>query len=363
MTTRYADLLRRCETDPDVVGVVLSGSQARDMATEHSDFDVYVVLREDNGRWSTSRTPELDTMVFSVEDLADTSNRWQRYSYRGARVLMDRLGGRIADLVRAQATLTPAESDALVREQLDGYINFIYRAAKNRRDGRGDLAKLDEIEAAPWFLWTLFALYGRIRPYNKFLRWELDNYALPAPWTADYLIRVLTERPSALFPELERGHGRPSVVGPPLDDEVVVATMDGGAERPGKRRQPFGEGRSRAFRSQQPHVAGVVRRRDRVQFDVTVVRIDDRHNPAAPTAHDGPVEDDVTEAVEDRTRTVELDTVHGVRPVADDDVRTGVDRGVSDLPLVIANVVAGYSPVHRDDHDVHLTTQPRHIVA
>jgi nucleotidyltransferase-like protein len=204
MTTGYTDLLRRCETDPDVVGLVLSGSHARGMATEHSDFDVYVVVPEHNGRWSTSRTPELDTIVISVEELADTSDRWQRYSYRGARVLMDRLDGQIAELVRTQATLTPAESDALVREQLDGYVNFIYRAVKNRRDGRRDLARLEEIEAAPWFLWTLFALYGRIRPYNKFLRWELDTHSLPAPWTADYLIEVLTEQPSTLFPELER---------------------------------------------------------------------------------------------------------------------------------------------------------------
>jgi hypothetical protein len=204
MTTRYSDLLQSCETDPDVVGLVLSGSHARNMANEHSDFDVYVVLREHNGRWSTSRTPELDTIVIFVEDLADTSNRWQRYSYRGARVLMDRLDGQIAELVRTQATLTPTESDTLVREQLDGYINFIYRAMKNRRDGRPDLAKLDEIEAAPWFLWTLFALYGRIRPYNKFLRWELDTHPLPAPWTADYLIKALTGQPSTLFPRLER---------------------------------------------------------------------------------------------------------------------------------------------------------------
>lgn len=204
MTTRYADLFRRCETDPDVVGLVLSGSRARNMATEHSDFDVYVVVREDDGRWSTSRTPELDTIVISLAGLADTSNRWQRYSYRGAQVLLDRLGGRIAELVHAQSTLTPTESDTWVREQLDGYINFIYRAEKNRRDGRPELAELEEIEAVPWFLWTLFALYGRIRPYNKFLRWELDTHPLPAPWTADYLIKSLTEQPSALFPELER---------------------------------------------------------------------------------------------------------------------------------------------------------------
>lgn len=174
------------------------------MATEHSDVDVHVIVAERGGQWSrTSRTPELDTVVMSLTELADVSDRWQRYAYRGARVLLDRLDGRIAHLVHTQATLTPAESDAWVREQLDGYVNFIYRAAKNRRDGHDDLARLEEIEAAPWFLWTLFALYGRVRPYNKYLRWELDTYPLPAPWTADYLIPALTERPSMLFPDLE----------------------------------------------------------------------------------------------------------------------------------------------------------------
>jgi hypothetical protein len=174
------------------------------MATGHSDVDVLVIVSERGGRWSTtSRTPELDTIVMTLAELADVSDRWQRYAYRGARVLLDRLDGRIADLVHGQARLTPTESDAWVREQLDGYINFIYRAAKNRRDGRHDLARLEEIEAAPWFLWTLFALYGRVRPYNKYLRWELDTYPLPAPWTADHLIAALTERPSMLFPDLE----------------------------------------------------------------------------------------------------------------------------------------------------------------
>jgi hypothetical protein len=89
-------------------------------------------------------------------------------------------------------------------DRLDGCVNFIYRAAKNRRDARPDLAQLEEIEAAPWFLWTLFALYGRVRPYNKYLGWELDTHPLPAPWIADHLVKTLTDRPSRLFPELER---------------------------------------------------------------------------------------------------------------------------------------------------------------
>jgi len=189
--------------DPDVAGLVVSGSYARDLATARSDIDAYVILSAPGRDWSPSRGAGLDLAVMSVDQLADVSDRWQRYAYRGARVVLDRLDGRIGALVEAQATLRPAEADALVREQLDGYVNFAYRAAKNRRDGHDDLARLEEIEAAPWFLWTLFALFGRVRPYNKYLRWELENYPLPAPWTAGHLITSLTDRPSALFADLE----------------------------------------------------------------------------------------------------------------------------------------------------------------
>ena len=204
MNHAYTDLLARAEADPDVVGLILSGSKARGTAGPHSDYDVLVVVRADTPRWTGSHTPELDTAVLTLAALADTSDRWARYAYRGAVVLLDRLGGRIADLVHAQATLAPSEVDAFVREELDGYINFVYRAAKSRRDGHHDLARLDEIEAVPWFMWTLFALYGRVRPYNKYLRWELEHHPLPAPWTVDRLIGALTDRPSALFTDLER---------------------------------------------------------------------------------------------------------------------------------------------------------------
>jgi predicted nucleotidyltransferase len=124
---KYTELIARGEADPDVGGLILSGSVARGMATAYSDADVYVVVSQSGERWKTSRTSELDTIVISVEQLADVSDRWQRYSYRGARVLLDRLDGRVAALVRAQASLTSAEVQAWVREQLDGYINFVYR--------------------------------------------------------------------------------------------------------------------------------------------------------------------------------------------------------------------------------------------
>jgi predicted nucleotidyltransferase len=203
VSSDYPNLVARATADPDVVGLVLTGSHARGMATAHSDHDVYVVLGAPNARWATTRTPELDTIVLSVADLADTTVRWQRYSYRGALVLLDRLDGRIGKLVRAQATLTPAEADAWTREYLDGYLNFCYRAAKSRRDGRPDAARLDELEAGPWLLETVFALHGRVRPYNKYLRWELDTYPLPPPWSADLLIDAVTGYPTRLLGTVE----------------------------------------------------------------------------------------------------------------------------------------------------------------
>jgi predicted nucleotidyltransferase len=204
MGDSFESLVARAEADLDVVGVVLTGSRARGMATEHSDTDVLVVVRERGGAWlATTRTPELDTIVVTLSELADVSDRWQRYAYRGAHVLVDRLDGGISELVNTQATLTRAESDAWVRTDLDGYVNFCYRAAKSRRDGRHDLARLEEMEAGPWFLWTLFALYGRVRPYNKYLRWELETHPLPAPWSVDRLIATVLDRASRLFDDLE----------------------------------------------------------------------------------------------------------------------------------------------------------------
>lgn len=48
----------------------------------------------------------------TLEALADTSVRRQRYAYRGAKVLLDRLDGGIVELVDRQAT--PSREEAVV---------------------------------------------------------------------------------------------------------------------------------------------------------------------------------------------------------------------------------------------------------
>jgi hypothetical protein len=216
------DLRQRCESSPDVLGVVLSGSQASDgMATVHSDFDVYVIVKAaavTAGRWRTTRTPELDTIVASIDEFREPGDDWNRYSFTHARVLLDRLDREIARLVAAKGTLGRDEARTLAAASLDCYVNFAYRSAKNRRDGRPVEARLDAAESVPALLTMVFALHGRVRPYNKYLIWELTRYPLgSARWDGlpALLDRVLggdVEAQRYLFAAAEhearlRGHG------------------------------------------------------------------------------------------------------------------------------------------------------------
>jgi hypothetical protein len=73
-------------------------------------------------------------------------------------------------------------------------------------------------------LTTLFAIEGRVRPFNRFLRWELETFPLPgAEWSADVLLpRVQAivaigriEDQAALLRDVEalaRAHGLGSVI-------------------------------------------------------------------------------------------------------------------------------------------------------
>ena len=104
-------------------------------------------------------------------------------------------GGRITAAVRRQATVDDDEQRWILVDQdrLDGYVNFAYRALKSHRDGRVLEARLDAAESLPWLLDVVFTLAGRLRPYNKYLPWELREHPLAVPeWSAE-----------AFLPEIE----------------------------------------------------------------------------------------------------------------------------------------------------------------
>ncbi len=229
----------------DLLGIVLSGSAARDRATERSDLDVVVVLADEAAASRrTENSAEVDEIVDSWSELVTiapfgTEHWWYRWSYAWAPVLLDRTGGELAAAVRRQATLSPEEADAVLIEhdRLDGWVNFAYRALKSDRDGRPLEARLDAAESVPWLLDVVFAIAGRVRPYNKYLPWELRRHPLDG-WPADDLLDLVqrtldgdVDALRATFPRVRaacaahdatRGHSRTSDMIDGWADQLAV---------------------------------------------------------------------------------------------------------------------------------------------
>ena len=110
------DLVTRAQADPQVVGLVLSGSAAREgMTTKHSDIDVFVILQDGGpahgGGWQSLHSPDLDMAVMGLGELRDIpgpdrpDDWWHRYAFAHAQTLVDRTG-EVSGLVAAWGTLT-----------------------------------------------------------------------------------------------------------------------------------------------------------------------------------------------------------------------------------------------------------------
>lgn len=192
----YDALVELAAADPAVVGLVLKGSRAHDgMITRHSDHDVYVVLADDATtdltRFAGHRAAELDLVVVSLTEFrAAGMPGFERYALARAQVVLDRLDGGIARILADKARLGADEAFQDASGRLDAYANSLYRSVKNHRDGQALAARLDAADSIRYLLELLFALDRRPRPYNKYLKWELDRHPLPG-WDTDVLLRAV----------------------------------------------------------------------------------------------------------------------------------------------------------------------------
>jgi predicted nucleotidyltransferase len=196
----FADLVDLARRDDGIVGLVLTGSRASGFAvTEASDWDVRLIVRdgvldEYRGRFGTPHGSPVEVFVLTFDKLAAVGEigsrmAWDRPSYVHAQVVVDSPDGRVSALIDALRTLPPDVVHALAPERLDDYVNAYHRSAKSHRLGLEPEARLDAAESIPPLLDTLFALHGRVRPFNKHLRFELERRPLDGePWTAATLV-------------------------------------------------------------------------------------------------------------------------------------------------------------------------------
>ena len=191
--SEFARVLVAAQADPRVVGLLLGGSRGKDASyvTEHSDYDAYVVvsdagtLDEYAERFPTRHGDPVEVILVTLDSfrkhaLPGSGSEWNAYTFAHVTPLLDKLDGEISRLAEEKSRRDPASA----ADPLDGYVNMYYRAAKNHRDGLTLEAHFDAAESVPWFLDFLFPACGRVRPYNKWLRWELVNHPLPDPWSA-----------------------------------------------------------------------------------------------------------------------------------------------------------------------------------
>ena len=242
----FEELREAALDDERIVGVVVHGSRGKGaFVSPSSDFDVSLVVNGDTDpvrqRFPLRRGDPVEVVVYSLEEfrayaLPGSETEWNRYAFTHVKVEIDKLCGLVQQLVDEKGSLSADEAEGLAPAALDAYINSYYRSAKNLERGLALEAQLDAAESIPSLLSALFALNGRVRPFNKYLAWELEHFPLEGDeWTADTLLprlRTILEtgdlaEQQALFRSTEalaRRHGLGGVVD---DWEPDVAWLRG----------------------------------------------------------------------------------------------------------------------------------------
>lgn len=255
MTTHVGRVLERVSRHDAVVGVVVGGGRGKGVFTDQSDWDVYLVVRdgEDPGslRSTLARDGPADRVelcgVFTVEQFEahaaiGGAEEWNRYNFAHLVPELDRTPGRVLQhLCDAKEWLPEHVAAQRAPVALDAFLNAYYRALKNERDGYEIAAALDAAEAVTGLLNFVFTVERRVRPYNKFLAWELARHPLarawwPGPDAPSLLLHVLRRGTPAhlapIFRTLER-QVRALGLGQVVDDwgTEAVSALRGGVAR------------------------------------------------------------------------------------------------------------------------------------
>jgi hypothetical protein len=162
--------------DPEIIGLLLSGSLAAGMSYPDSDYDViYVLTDEAHTQYSVENNwPKLGVNAHTSKPKhlwhdcphgLRTAAEIGDGSYTESEVLLDKTGALVE--LHAMLTFMPeAKAKEVVEKSYDAYLNGLMRSCKAWRRGNDLGARVMAAESATWLLHTLFALERRWRPWN-----------------------------------------------------------------------------------------------------------------------------------------------------------------------------------------------------
>ena len=187
---------------------------------------MFVIVRRPDDRWRFVYASPVEMVAMTIEEfesyaLPGARDGWNRPAFLLARVEIDRLDGAIGRIVERKRRLTPDEARRIAGESLDDYMNTLLRSLKNLEAGRDLEGRLDAIESLSPLLTTAFALDGRVRPFNKWLRHDLGREPLTMDGLLERVERIVQhpgpDEQRAMFRDVER-HARARGHGSGVDD-------------------------------------------------------------------------------------------------------------------------------------------------
>ena len=184
----FEKIFDEAKKDPNIIGFFLGGSRGKGFQTKYSDYDTYIIVKDSTVKEYKERYPfrkykGIDLIVFSYTEFKNSApwgspEAFDRYSYAHVKALIDK-NGKIQETLDELAEIPKKYLSKFIAGALDAYINFLYRSLKCIRDGDIEAARLEAAFSIPGFLNVIFAIHnGRLRPYYKYLKWELEKFPL-----------------------------------------------------------------------------------------------------------------------------------------------------------------------------------------
>lgn len=210
---KYNKLIDGLKANNKVLAVFLSGSRVKGLETPESDFDLYIIF--DNSVSSTYIKIQQVKLYALYHSLPlDISNKamqtlqefepfaemgsefaWDRYNIARAEVVFDKSENTIiTSLLQKKSVLSKKEQDEIIHQHAADYLSHTYRSLKSFEKGESLAARLDASEAIMHMLWVLFALHSRVRPFNKYLKWELTRHPIEGfTLSTEHFLKLIDE--------------------------------------------------------------------------------------------------------------------------------------------------------------------------
>jgi hypothetical protein len=203
----FRSLCKEAEGNQSIIGLFLGGSRGKGLITQHSDYDVYIIVKDGmvagveaslTGETSPFRAfcKENDIIVLTADGLKayppwSAGDDYITYDFLRLKAIVDKTG--IVQAILGEKAKRHLTADA-INAKIDAYINFFYRSLKCTRDGYRLGARLEANTSMAIFLDLLFALHDRPGPYGKYLEWELETFPLAKlPITSKELLKKVKQ--------------------------------------------------------------------------------------------------------------------------------------------------------------------------